>query len=126
MTLPNKSSSYRRRQPERTPLYQAINQHLSGLAQRLHHEGKTLPNFVHRTFASYINCGQLKNGFSRLYRKNYQYNRLVTFSCKRRGICPSCMARTMTQRAHRQRQEVIPNVDVRQWILTFPRLLHIS
>ena len=125
MTLPNKSSSYRRRQPERTPLYQAIHQHLSGLAQRLHHEGKTLPNFVHRTFASYINCGQLKNGFARLYCKNCQHNRLVAFSCKKRGICPSCMARTMTQRAHRQRQEVIPNVDVRQWVLTFPRPLHI-
>ena len=116
---------YQRRRPEQTPLYQAIEQHLPHLKERLYHEGKTLPQFVHRTFESYLNCGRLKNGFARLYCKNCQHNRLVAFSCKKRGLCPSCMGRMMTQRAQRQREEVLPAVTTRQWVLTFPNPLHV-
>ena len=118
-------NNYQRRKPELTPLYQAIHQHLPHLSQRLIHEGKTLPRFVHRTFNSYLNCGQLNHGFARLYCKNCGHNRLVAFSCKKRGVCPSCAARMMTQRAQRQREEVLPAVPTRQWVLTFPTPLHI-
>ena len=118
------SGLYRRRRPELTPLHRAITSHLPDLHERLTYEGKPLPSFVNLTFARYLTCGKLEGGFVRLYCAECKHNRLVAFSCKRRGVCPSCAGRVMTQRAMRQREQVIPSVRSRQWVLTFPRPLH--
>jgi len=45
---------------------------------------------------------------------------LVAFRCKRRGFCPSCGARRMSQTAARLVDHVIPQVPVRQWVLSLP------
>ena len=45
---------------------------------------------------------------------------LVAFSCKLRGICPSCGTRRMAQTAAYLVDQVIPHVPVRQWVLSFP------
>jgi hypothetical protein len=42
------------------------------------------------------------------------------FSCKKRGICPSCGARRMVETAAHLVDHVIPRVPVRQWVLSFP------
>ena len=118
------ATTYERRRPELTPLHRAVTEHLSNLQARLAHEGKSLPSFVNLTFTRYLTCGQLKGGFVRLYCAQCKHNRLVAFSCKRRGVCPSCAGRVMTQRAMRQREVVMPVVRSRQWVLTFPRPLH--
>jgi len=46
--------------------------------------------------------------------------RLVPFSCKGRGFCPSCGGRRMTEGAARLVDEVLPRVPVRQWVLSLP------
>ena len=43
------------------------------------------------------------------------HEKLVAFSCKRRGICPSCGARRMAESAAWLVDRVIPKVPVRQW-----------
>ena len=48
------------------------------------------------------------------------HEKLVAFSCKRRGFCRSCGARRMAQSAAVLVDEVIPQVQVRQWVLSFP------
>ena len=48
------------------------------------------------------------------------FERLVPFSCKGRGFCPSCGGRRMTERAAHLVDEVLPPVPVRQWVLTLP------
>ena len=53
------------------------------------------------------------------------HEKLVAFSCKRRGFCPSCGARRMAQSAARLVDCVIPRVPVRQWVLSFPIPLRI-
>ena len=45
---------------------------------------------------------------------------LVAFSCKRRGICPSCGTRRMAESAAYLVDNIIPRVPVRQWVLSFP------
>jgi hypothetical protein len=45
---------------------------------------------------------------------------LVGFSCKSRGICPSCTTRRAVDAAAHLVDEVFPSVPVRQWVLTFP------
>ena len=45
---------------------------------------------------------------------------VVAFSCKRRGLCPSCGTRRMNEAAAWLVDQVIPRVPVRQWVLSFP------
>ena len=42
---------------------------------------------------------------------------VVAFSCKGRGVCPSCNGRHMTQTAAHLVDHVIPPVPVRQWVI---------
>ena len=48
------------------------------------------------------------------------HDKLLAFSCKRRGFCPSCGARRMAQTAAHLFDHVIPHVPVRQWVLSMP------
>ena len=48
------------------------------------------------------------------------HDKLVVFSCKRRGFCPSCGARRMAQTAAHLVDHVIPHVPMRQWVLSLP------
>ena len=49
--------------------------------------------------------------------------KLVAFSCKRRGFCPSCGARRMTDSAALLADEVLPKKPLRQWVLSLPLAL---
>jgi hypothetical protein len=53
------------------------------------------------------------------------HEKLVAFSCKRWGFCPSCGARRMAETAAHLVDQVIPRVPVRQWVLSFPIPLRI-
>ena len=44
----------------------------------------------------------------------------MAFSCKRRGICPSCGTRGMAGTAAYLIDHILPRVAVRQWVLSFP------
>src|SRR5918999_6472451 len=57
------------------------------------------------------------------------HQKLVAFSCKKRGFCPACGARRMAETVAHLVDYVIPRVPVRQWVLSFPiplRLLFAS
>jgi len=45
---------------------------------------------------------------------------LVAFSCKLRGVCPSCGARRASQTAANLVDRVLPRVPLRQWVLSVP------
>jgi hypothetical protein len=47
----------------------------------------------------------------------------VAFSCKGRGVCPSCSGRSMAQTAAQLADHVIPPVPVRQWVISVPKRL---
>lgn len=44
-------------------------------------------------------------------------------SCKGRGVCPSCNTRRMDQMVARLIDHVLPQVTVRQWVLSLPKRL---
>ena len=48
---------------------------------------------------------------------------VVAFSCKGRGVCPSCNGRHMAQTAAHLVDHVIPPVPVRQWVISVPKRL---
>jgi hypothetical protein len=64
--------------------------------------------------------GILAHGFLRLRRGDCGHEKLVAFSCKRRGFCPSCGARRMAQTAAHLVDHVIPHALVRKWVLSLP------
>ena len=79
-----------------------------------------LPQFVRDEFDAFLECGILAHGFLRLRCGDCGHDKLLAFSCKRRGFCPSCGARRMSQTAAHLVDHVIPHVPVRQWVLSLP------
>ncbi|WP_095989301.1 transposase zinc-binding domain-containing protein [Cystobacter fuscus] len=57
--------------------------------------GRGLPRYVERDFARYLECGVLAHGFARVRCESCKDKLLVAFSCKGRGVCPSCNCRKL-------------------------------
>ena len=54
--------------------------------------GGELPRFIKEEFDAFLECGILAHGFLRLRCGACGHDKLLAFSCKRRGFCPSCGA----------------------------------
>ncbi len=63
---------------------------------------------------------RLEHGFLRVRCDKCHFERLVAFSCKKRGFCPSCSARRVAETAALLSDEVFPDVPLRQWVISFP------
>lgn len=107
-----------------TPLLQAglpvVERHYPAFAAELSAHGRALPAYVQREFEDYLKCGRLEHGFLKVRCTACHAERLVAFSCKRRGFCPSCGARRMTETAALLVDAVLPRVPLRQWVLSVP------
>ena len=117
---------YERRQPEKTNLYQLIQNNIETFYVQVETETEYgLPAYVKKEFDAFLDCGILANGFLRLRCGDCQHEKIVAFSCKKRGFCPSCGARRMTESAAHLVDNVIPKEPVRQWVISFPIPLRI-
>ena len=85
--------------------------------------GHGMPEWVERDFRGYLECGILAHGFARARCEDCGHERLIPFSCKGRGICPSCNARRMCEVAAHLADHVLPHVPTRQWVLSVPKRL---
>jgi len=113
---------YRPRHAEASVLHLVVRQHLEDFLHAAGNRanGAGLPEFIAREFREFLTCGVLAYGFARVRCRSCAFERLVPFSCKGRGFCPSCGGRRMTERAAHLVDEVLPPVPVRQWVLTLP------
>ena len=113
---------YTRRQPERTALYRVVQEHLLTFEQQWTDQasGRTLPKFVTEELHKYLDCGILARGFAHLYCDECREHCVVAFSCKARAVCPSCMGRRMNEGAANLVDHVLPDVPIRQFVLTLP------
>ncbi|MEI7591187.1 MAG: transposase, partial [Deltaproteobacteria bacterium] len=112
--------SYEQRKPELTKLYQIISAGWKTFLSEREQEGRSVPKYIVEEFESYLRCGILAYGFGRLHCATCDTDYLVPFSCKGRGFCPSCGARRMAEAAIYLRDELVPLVPVRQFVVTFP------
>lgn len=90
---PASASVYRPRRPTATPLYPVVQHHLEtflAAADDGDADGSGLPPWVEREFRAYLECGILAHGFARARCGDCARERMVPFSCKVRGVCPSC------------------------------------
>ncbi len=87
---PNQTNGYERHQPDQTLLYQLVEQHYPAFKASLEAQGQHLPRYIQQEFNDLLQCGRLEYGFMRVRCEDCHHERLVAFSCKRRGFCPSC------------------------------------
>ena len=115
-----KAFPYQRHQPEQTQLYQLVAQYYPVFKTELAAQGRSLPHYIQQEIEAFLRCGRLAQGFLRVRCEDCRHERLVAFSCKKRGICPSCGARRMVESAAMLLDDVFPEAPVRQWVLSFP------
>lgn len=111
---------YQRRRPEESLLYRTIQTYWPIFLSEQERSGKTIPYFIQDEFSDYLKCGIPEYGFVRTYCYHCKDSRIVAFSCKRRGFCPSCCARRMNDEAAHLVDQVLPQFVYRQWVISFP------
>jgi len=116
------STSYEPRDPAGSVLYKIVQDHFETFRVQAAslRDGEGLPRFVEQEFRDFLQCGWLAGGFARFRCGACGLDRLVAFSCKGRGFCPSCGGRRMAERAAHLVDAVFPDVPVRQWVLSLP------
>ena len=93
---------------------------LESFLARAHARERPVPRFVEREFRAFLGCGILAYGFVRVHCDECGLDRVVAFSCKGRGFCPSCGGRRMADTAAHLLDRVLPEVPIRQWVLSLP------
>jgi hypothetical protein len=126
----SKSKLYNPHHPERTLLYQTIAEHFETwfeLASAGQFDGQgdhhTPKPYVRQAFRKYLECGIFAHGFARAWCDDCGHDYFVAFSCKGRGVCPSCNTRRMVETAAHLTDHVFPRLPVRQWVLSVPKRL---
>jgi len=80
-----------------------------------------LPKYVEHEFRRDLECGIHAHGFARALCADCGHELLLPFSCKLRGLCPSCNGRRMSNTAAHLIERVIAHdVTLRQWVLSVP------
>src|SRR2546422_11779352 len=85
----------RPRNPEESLLHQVVGGELETFLASQQDNERQVPGFIEREFRSFLDCGVLARGFLRIACDTCRLDRVVAFSCKSRGICPSCGGRRM-------------------------------
>ena len=114
------SRQRRRREPEATVLHRVVLGEWGTFVRRIEAGERSVPRFCVREVESFLRCGILGYGFARVFCGDCGKSDVVAFSCKGRGFCPSCGTRRMVDTAAWLVDHVIPEVPVRQWVLSLP------
>ncbi|MGB6340269.1 MAG: transposase zinc-binding domain-containing protein [Candidatus Aminicenantaceae bacterium] len=73
----------------------------------------------------YLDCGNPMCGFARIRCPDCGEERLLCFSCKSRGFCPSCHAKRREEWGEWMREELLLDVPYRQVVFTVPKMLRL-
>ena len=72
---------------------------------------------------AYLDCGRLHGGFARIRCPTCHAEHLLAFSCRVRGLCPSCQAKRSALFAEWLVEEVLLPVPHRHVVFTIPKAL---
>ena len=110
-----------------TPLYrllESLYERLKGCwDERFEHRYGFWRGLVDGVVARYLDCGILDHGFARIRCPECKKELLLAFSCKGRGLCPSCGAKRVAAFAAFLPDELLADVGHAQWVFTVPKLL---
>jgi hypothetical protein len=119
-TLREAAFEYRPRRPEEGVLYRVVAENIESFLARQQDRERVVPRFVERELRAFLECGVLARGFLRVHCDACGLDRVLPYSCKCRGFCPSCGGRRMASTAAHLVDRVFPEVPVRQWVLSVP------
>jgi hypothetical protein len=114
------AEAYLPRRPEKSLLYETVAGHLETFLARQRERDRPVPRFVERELRRFLECGVAAGGFLRVHCDACGIDRVVPYSCKCRGFCPSCCGRRMADTAAHLADRVFPEEPVRQWVLSVP------
>jgi len=73
----------------------------------------------------YLDCGNPRCGFARIRSPDCHAERLLMFSCRTRGFCPSCHAKRLEEWGEWMRETLLLDVPHRQVVFTIPKMLRL-
>jgi hypothetical protein len=118
---------YRPRQARKTALYQLVEKYYEDVKavweDRFEKKYGRWRGFIDYVVWRYLDCGIEEAGFARLRCSSCGRERLLTLSCKQRGICPSCDAKRAAAFAAFLKDELLENVGHCLWTFTLPKML---
>ena len=118
---------YKPRQPRKTPLYQLMEAHYEEVKALWEDRFEKIygrwRGFIDHVVSRYLDCGVEEAGFARLKCDSCGMEKLLTLSCKQRGICPSCDAKRAAAFAAFLKDELLENVGHCLWTFTLPKML---
>jgi ribosomal protein S27E len=120
---------YRPRHPERTILYRVLfhyfDRFLIEYESRFEKPYGFFRPIIKEVVERYLDCGNPRCGFARIRCPECGEERLVMFSCRTRGFCPSCHAKRLEEWGEWMREELLLDVPHRQVVFTIPRMLRL-
>jgi len=118
---------YRPRKPERSALYRIVYTFRDELQrvweERFQFKYGVLRDEVLEALDEYLNCGLLCHGAARAYCDTCKHSILIAYSCKKRGICPSCSSKRAVMFAEHLYAKVLAKVAHRHIIFSIPKRL---
>ena len=121
LSCPKQSlAAYRPRRPEKTPLFQVIKKNFIPWRKARENKENPVPHYIEKVFQKYLGCGILAKGFACAHCEECSKDFLIAYSCKGRGLCPSCNQRTMVQTAAHLIDNVLPRIAFRQFVISLP------
>jgi hypothetical protein len=126
---PAHARPYRARRPERTVLYRALAHHfdrfLLTYEERFQSTHGYLRRCVEPAVYRYLDCGIFDQGVARVRCPDCRHEFLVAFSCKLRGLCPSCHQKRELLWAAWAEEELLEDIPHRQVVFTIPKRLRL-
>jgi len=120
---------YRPRHPERTVLYRVLfhyfDRFLTEYESRFEREYGYFRPIIKDVVERYLDCGNPRCGFARICCPDCRQERLVMFSCRTRGFCPSCHAKRIEEWGEWMRETLLLDVAHRQIVFTIPKRLRV-
>ena len=118
---------YHPRRSETTPLYRLVQARYAEVREVWEERFERTYGFwrgvADIAVGAYLDCGLLENGFARVRCGTCRGEFLVPFSCKGRGLCPSCAAKRAAALAAFLREDVVAEVGHAQWVFSIPKML---
>ncbi len=116
-----------RPRPASNDLKEIVENHLEELLRvwegRFRKDHGPLHPRLKKLFEAFVRCGDPHFGFLRLRCPGCAHELILPFSCKARGLCPSCSQKRAILWAERMVEEVLPRVPYVQLVFTIPKML---
>jgi ribosomal protein S27E len=106
-------------------LFHHFDRFLTEYESRFEREYGFFRPIVKEVVEKYLDCGNPKCGFARIRCPDCRQERLVMFSCRTRGFCPSCHAKRLEEWGEWMRETLLLDVPHRQIVFTIPKRLRV-